>query len=62
MVTFKVKNMRCEHCSARIEDALKKENIEAEVRLADKTVTVADDKREAVSGLLDDLGFEAETV
>lgn len=59
MKTIKVTDMHCGHCVARIEKALAAEKIEAQVRLEDKIVTVADDKVAAVCEILDDLGFTA---
>lgn len=60
MKTFTVKDMRCEHCAARIEKAFAEEGIPCEVRLEGKTVTVADEHVQAAASLLDDLGFTAE--
>ena len=55
-----VSDMHCMHCVKRIQDALNAENIDANVDLASKTVTVSDEKAETVIGILDDLGFDAE--
>ena len=60
MKTFKVQDMRCEHCVARIEKALAAEGIACEVRLDTKTVAVPEEKAAAAAEILDDLGFTAE--
>jgi copper chaperone len=63
MKTFKVPEMHCEHCVARINKALKGAGISHEVDLDKKTVTITDDTESTVKEtveLLDDLGFTAE--
>lgn len=62
MKVLQVPGMHCEHCVARIQQALSAAGLQFEVSLADKTVTVEGDEaavKLAVSEL-DDLGFEAE--
>lgn len=61
MIIFKVEDMRCERCVARIEEALAKENLRAFVNLNERTVAVEGGAEVAqkVSELLEDLGFDA---
>lgn len=58
MTTLKVEGMHCEKCVARISDAFKAAEIEFEISLAQKTVSVEDSKVELAKEELDDLGFE----
>lgn len=56
-MVYKVKNMSCSHCSARIQTALKNQNVAATVDLVTKTVQ-SDDKR--VPEILKSIGYEVE--
>ena len=58
MTVFQVPNMHCEMCVARIRKGFIEAGIEAEIVLAQKTVTVADAQKEKAAELLDDLGFD----
>ena len=57
MATIKVQNMNCGKCVERIKNALKEANIECDVCLESKTVTVADELKNAAVNELDDIGF-----
>jgi copper chaperone len=60
MTTLKVDGMHCNMCVARINKALDAAKIAHEVKLEDKTVTIANDgEREKAVQALDDIGFEA---
>ncbi|MFI3214482.1 MAG: heavy metal-associated domain-containing protein [Eubacteriales bacterium] len=59
MTILKVADMHCEKCVERITNALTEANIKFTVSLADKTVSVADDKVATAIEELDDLGFDA---
>lgn len=56
---FKVEGMRCEHCSARVEKALKAQGYEVKVKLDGGEVTVSADTVNAdeVKNTIEDLGF-----
>ena len=58
MTVFKVPNMHCEKCAARISKAFGEAQIELAIDLASKTVTVSDEQKEKAAELLDDLGFD----
>ncbi|MDO4571771.1 MAG: metal-binding protein [Clostridia bacterium] len=60
MKLFKVNDMHCEKCVSRITAALGAEHMRFEVKLADRTVAVEDERADEAAGLLDDLGFTAE--
>ena len=62
MPTIKVPDMKCEHCVARITNALKETGVDFEVSLADKTVTVNGCEHcvATVMEELEDLGFTPE--
>lgn len=57
MATIKVQNMNCGKCVERIKNALTAAQIECEVCLENKTVTVADELEQAAANELDDIGF-----
>lgn len=57
MATIKVQNMNCGKCVERIKNALAAAQIECEVCLENKTVTVADELEQAAANELDDIGF-----
>lgn len=62
MKVLKVPDMHCEHCVARITDALQKDGLKFSVNLADKTVTIdgCDGCVATAVDTLDDLGFSVE--
>lgn len=62
MKVLQVPDMHCEHCVARITDALQKEGLKFSVNLADKTVTIdgCDHCVATAVEALDDLGFSVE--
>ena len=62
MTTLKVKNMSCEHCVKRINEALDSAKIKHEINLSNKTVKVEADKIELleVFDILETLSYEAE--
>lgn len=57
-----VEGMKCEHCAARVKEALKKHNVKAEVNLQEKKVNVSynPDKVEkyTIKQVINDLGFK----
>lgn len=59
MKTLKTPDMHCRHCVERIENVFTAEGVQAEISLADRTVTFDDAKTEKarVIALLDMLGF-----
>lgn len=59
MTVLQVPDMHCEKCVARIRTAFAQADIEADVSLAQKTVTVCDDDKGRAIAELDDLGFSA---
>lgn len=59
MKTLKVPDMHCEKCVSRIADAFKREGIECEISLENKTVAVPEEKIAPAIETLDDLGFDA---
>lgn len=60
MIVLSVPEMHCENCVKRIHEAFDKANIQHEVNLADKTVSIeAEDTLKDAIELLDDLGFDA---
>lgn len=64
MTVLKAEEMHCEKCVERIHKALTGAEIDHEVNLADKTVTIDGCEHCVKSAieLLDDLGFEAEII
>lgn len=56
---FKVEGMKCEHCSARVEKALKASGYEAAVDLAKGEVKVSGESvdEKDVTDTIEDLGF-----
>lgn len=59
MTVLNVPDMHCEHCVARITNALNEAGMKFDVSLENKTVTINEgDVAQAISEL-DDLGFEA---
>lgn len=61
MTTLKVEEMHCEKCVERITNALRETEIEFEISLSDKTVTIDGCEHcvETVVAELADLGFSA---
>lgn len=59
MTTLKVPDMHCEKCVARIHETLEKAQIEHEIDLSKKTVTVPDESVEKAKSELDEIGFSA---
>ncbi len=62
MTVIKVEDMHCEKCVERITKLMEEENLDFEVSLEDKTVTI-DGCEHCVKlalEVLDDLGFEGE--
>jgi copper chaperone len=64
METIKVNNMTCEHCVKRIDEALKKLNLDHSIKLETKTVEVDANKLQLfeVFEALDEMGYEADIV
>ncbi len=62
MITFRVPEIMCGGCVARIEKGLQEAGVDASVSLQDKTVTVNGCEKCAAKavGVLEDLGFSAE--
>lgn len=60
MKTIHVSDMKCMHCQKTISTALKKAGITAEVKLEDKTVTVAEENYEQAKEVISSVGFNAE--
>lgn len=60
MKTIHVSDMKCMHCHKTISTALKKAGITAEVKLEDKTVTVAEENYEQAKEVIRTVGFNAE--
>lgn len=58
MVILKVEDMHCNVCVERISKALTQANINFEVNLEQKTVSVDPEKKDLAVEELDDLGFE----
>lgn len=59
MKILKVPDMHCEMCVKRIDKALTSAKIAHKISLADKTVSVDEEKTSAAIEILDDLGFSA---
>jgi len=59
MITLFAKDIQCNHCTMRINKALKEANIKANVSLENKTIEVEDKYKEKTLEILDDLGFPA---
>ena len=59
MKTLKVPDMHCPKCVERISKALTAQGIDFQVNLAEKTVSVQDDRVAEAVEALDDLGFTA---
>lgn len=58
MLNIKVNDIECEMCVSRISKALSEEKIDAEISLADKTVTIANDNDlEKAKETIEALGF-----
>ena len=57
-----VEGMKCEHCAARVEKALKEINVKAKVSLENKNVEVKYNKdkvnQEQIKNAINSLGFE----
>lgn len=64
METIKVNNMTCEHCVKRIDEALKKLNLDHTIKLDTKTVEVDANKLQLfeVFEALDEMGYEADII
>lgn len=60
MTVIQVKDMHCEKCVERISDAMKKANLDFQVDLEEKTVSIDGCELCVKTALhiLDDLGFE----
>ncbi|MFV0255665.1 MAG: cation transporter [Erysipelotrichaceae bacterium] len=60
MKVMLVHEMSCQHCVDKIAKVLKENNIEANVDLSDKTVTIINDLDvHKTVELLDDIGYQA---
>lgn len=61
MVEWKVTDMHCAMCVARIEKAMQQNKLQANVSLADKRVSVDGGEAEAAKAeeILEELGFDA---
>jgi len=59
MITLFAKDIQCNHCTMRINKALKEANIKANVSLENKTIEVEDKYKNKTVEILDDLGFPA---
>ncbi|MBU5459077.1 heavy-metal-associated domain-containing protein [Anaerostipes sp. MSJ-23] len=64
MTVLKADDMMCDHCVDRIKNGLEDADIEAEIDLSDKTITIdADDEVvERAKEILGDLGYFAEEI
>ena len=60
MTTLYVKDIHCQKCVQRIENALNNANIKFTLNFEEKTVIVDDADVEATISELDDLAFDAE--
>jgi len=62
MATIKVPDMKCEHCVARITNALTEAGLDFDVSLEDKTVTINGCEKCVGTAMeeLEDLGFTPE--
>ncbi|MBK5201150.1 MAG: heavy-metal-associated domain-containing protein [Spirochaetaceae bacterium] len=62
MVKLIVKDMMCQHCVKKIDNALEDANIKHEINLEDKTVSVDVDSMQLLEVLekLENLGYSAE--
>ena len=58
MAIIKVEGMHCPMCVKRIGDALKAADIECEISLEEKTVSVKDADIKKAKEEIEDLGFE----
>ena len=58
MAIIKVEGMHCPMCVKRIGEALKSADIECEISLEEKTVSVNDADIEKAKEEIEDLGFE----
>lgn len=58
MIKLYSKDIHCINCTNRIEKAFKRESINIELSLADKTILVNETDKEKAIELLEDLGFE----
>lgn len=59
MITLFAKDIQCNHCTMRINKALKEADIKANVSLENKTIEIKDEYKERTLEILDDLGFPA---
>ena len=59
MKTLKIPDMHCEKCVARIHETLEKAQIEHEIDLSHKTVTIPDELVEKALSELDEIGFRS---
>jgi copper chaperone CopZ len=62
MVKLHANDIQCSHCTGRIEKALKKANINAEISLQNKTIEIEDAFKSKVLEILDDLGFPVKEI
>lgn len=60
MVVLKIKEMSCNHCVERIHKLLEELNVEHDIQLESKTVTLKEGANiDVVISELDDIGFTA---
>lgn len=59
---YRVEGMKCAHCAARVEKAIKNTGAEAIVNLAEKTVTVTGGTDAVVLRAVEDAGYKAEKI
>lgn len=56
-----VEGMKCVHCSAKVENALKKVHVKAEINLESKTVVVSYNEKkitlEEIKRIIEEVGF-----
>lgn len=62
MVKLHAEDIQCSHCTGRIEKALEKANIKAEISLENKTIKVEEADKSTVLEILDDLGFPGKEI
>ena len=59
---LEVEGMKCEHCAARVKEALKKINVKAQVSLEEKKVRVSYNSnkvnQEQIKNQINELGFK----
>ena len=60
--TLKVEGMKCEHCSARVKDALKSHKVKATISLENKEVVVNFDEKKIslnqIKEIIEKVGFK----